>query len=287
MFYEISGLLVEVQGDEYLNERMAEYQVRSPISGGRICDLRIINRLKTQIEKPQGQEVTHSLFWKLVQTNEGQSLYRNLPGFEDIVSARIDFNKNGADISVLKHPNPETLEIDDERMFRFAGHSFGHILLNHQRLVLHGSCIRVNGKAIIFSAPSGTGKSTHTNLWMENVDGVEFINDDTPVIRLDKGEAVYACGSPWSGKTQLNSNISAPLAAIVLLERGVENKIERVGNIEAFARVLGEIRKFAFKESIEASVSLCEKLITRVPVYKLSCNISSQAVETVREELML
>ena len=107
--------------------------------------------------------------------------------------------------------------------------------------MIHSSCIAYKDKAILFSADSGTGKSTHTGLWKELYqDDVKFINDDKPIVRLVNDE-VIAYGTPWSGKTDLNSNISAPLKGIVILKRGVNNEIKEVSLNEVIKEVFANI----------------------------------------------
>ena len=166
------------------------------------------------------------------------------------------------------------------------GDIFSHYCLQHNKMVLHGSSIMSNGGAVIFSAPSGTGKSTHTALWKKYFPDTVYINDDTPAVGKENG-SFYAYGTPWSGKTDINNNICAPLKAIVFINRGTENKIERIGGHEALGLLLGETRKIPVREDMEKAVELCYEIMREVPVYRLYCDISEEAVITVRKELGL
>ncbi len=284
MYYEISGLVLEVQGgSDYLKSCMSEYTLPLQQERERICDLGISIHEKPDIPFPNGESFNEFGIWKMVRTSCGESVYRTLPGMDQVVSARMDFGEKQTDISIF----PIDDAIASKRELLFTGQAFSQMVLEYQRMVLHGSCIAYNGKAIIFSAPSGTGKSTHTELWKRYYPETIHINDDTPVIRLDNPDEVLACGSPWSGKTRLNTNISVPLAAIVFLERGKENCISLLSKSEAIGRVLGEARKIPFRDAMVNATELCGSLLERIPVYRLSCDISRDAVETVRKELNL
>ena len=105
-------------------------------------------------------------------------------------------------------------------------------------LVFHGSAVAVDGQAYLFTAKSGTGKSTHTRLWRQTLgDRALMVNDDKPFLRItDSG--VQVCGSPWNGKHRLDTDIVVPLKAICLLERGQKNEIEKITAGEALPMLL-------------------------------------------------
>ncbi len=151
-------------------------------------------------------------------------------------------------------------------------------------LVVHASTIMYNGKAVTFTAPSGTGKSTHTQLWKKYYPDTEIINDDTPALRLI-GDEFCAYGTPWSGKTDINKNIYAPLCAMVFIERADECSINEITPIEAFTRMMRELPISPFKGQSDLMMSLMNKLFSKVPAYLLKCNISKDAVEVVKNKL--
>ncbi len=107
----------------------------------------------------------------------------------------------------------------------------------HATLLMHASVVRHKGFAYAFTAKSGTGKSTHTALWLRNIDGCDLMNDDNPIIRIINGTA-YLYGSPWSGKTPCYRNIKARLGAITVIDRAPTNSIERLTPVEAFVKIL-------------------------------------------------
>ncbi len=266
-----------------MNSFVAKYTLPLQNERERICDFEIIIQKPQEIPVPQGKVVGQAGIWNMVQTSEGSSVYRTFPEAPGIVSARMDFFERCVKISILSIEGVET----SGREIVFAGQAFGQMLLRHNRMVLHSSCIARNGKAILFSAPSGTGKSTHTGLWRKYYPDTYYINDDTPVLRLDMPEQVLACGSPWSGKERLNRNTQVPLSGIVFLEQGKNNIITPLSKAEAMGRLLGECRKIPFFHAVQEAADLCGQLIERVPIYRLTCDISHEAVETVRKELLL
>lgn len=282
--YDIAGLKVKIEGmGEQLNKRMSEYVLPLPKEGEHTYNLGVnIRKTQDKISLPENFRQVHSgAMWNLIETDNCQGIYKTLKSMEDEVSLYIEISQNKAEISLL------SISDDDckAREYAFSGYAMSQLLLQHNRLVLHSSCISTGGQAILFSAPSGTGKSTHTGLWQKYVKDTVYINDDTPIIRLDS-QKVYACGSPWSGKTDLNSNISSPLAGIVFLERGEKNTIEPIKGADAFARLLGETRKFPFRNAVEKATELCGELIERVPVFRLTCDISEEAVRVVHKAVL-
>ena len=116
-------------------------------------------------------------------------------------------------------------------------------LLDYNAIQLHGSALCMDGEAYVFTAPSGTGKSTHARFWRETFgDRVWMINDDQPMIRIEGGKAIVY-SMPWDGKHHLSRNASAPLKAVVWLTRGTENHIERISKTAAYPILLKQTAK--------------------------------------------
>ena len=153
-------------------------------------------------------------------------------------------------------------------------------LLEHGGFMLHSSAVAVDGKAYLFSAPSGTGKSTHTALWKEVFSERSFIiNDDKPALMLaDSGITVY--GTPWSGKSDLNVNTGVPLQGICVLERAAENYIHRLSDGDAAFGILNQTLRPKEEHGMSLLLDYIDRLITAVPVWRLGCNISHDAVMT-------
>ena len=157
--------------------------------------------------------------------------------------------------------------------------AFAERLFDRDTLLLHGSAVAVDGAAYLFTARSGTGKSTHTRLWRE-VFGQRalMINDDKPFLQLtDAG--VLACGSPWSGKHGLDSNVTLPLRGICILQRGAENHIIPISPEEALPMLLHQSYCPLDAEKATRLEALVEALAQSVPLWQMQCNKEAQAAQ--------
>lgn len=144
-------------------------------------------------------------------------------------------------------------------------------------LLFHSSVVAVDGIAYMFTAPSGTGKSTHTALW-RNVfgDKAVMINDDKPLLKVtDEGVTVY--GTPWDGKHRISTNVSVPVQAICILERGTENAIQKETFFDAYPIILSQTYRPNEEKKLEKTLELVNTLMNKVPIYRMKCNISEQA----------
>lgn len=161
---------------------------------------------------------------------------------------------------------------------------FYNSLLRFDGFMLHSSSISYGGRAYLFTADSGTGKSTHTSLWETYIDGVEFINDDKPAVRLIDGR-FFACGTPWSGKTDLSNAIRVPVGGVALLRRGAENTVSPATARQAVLALLRQTHLPASPEGTDSLAALLDRFVRTVPVYDLACDISEEAVKTSFEAL--
>ena len=158
-----------------------------------------------------------------------------------------------------------------------TGGSFYRQLLDFDGMLLHASAVMIEGKAYLFTAPSGTGKSTHTKLWLQVFgDKAAILNDDKPALRLEEG-IWYAYGTPWSGKTDRSINAKVPLAGICVLTRGEENVIAPYTGVKAIHDILEQTKRSANARFMEKLLNLMDRLVSTVPIWKLQCNMDPQA----------
>ena len=148
-----------------------------------------------------------------------------------VASLRIsgDFKSGALEFSDL---NAGRFAIDNAAMLMFAFSTAGLMTLE-----MHSSVTVNSGRAYMFLAESGTGKSTHSRMWLENIPGSELLNDDNPVVRVHDGGAVTVYGSPWSGKTPCYRNASFPLGAMVQIRRSPTNAATPLSALEAYALI--------------------------------------------------
>ena len=158
------------------------------------------------------------------------------------------------------------------------------ILLSKEVMILHSSFIIHNNESILFTAPSGTGKSTQASLW-EKYKGAEIINGDRSAIGTRNGE-YFAYGLPFCGSSNICKNKEAPLKAIVVLKQAKENSVRRLSKIEAFKILLGQVAINRWnKKDMELAMTLIEELIEKVPVVMFSCRPDKEATDVLNDYL--
>lgn len=144
-------------------------------------------------------------------------------------------------------------------------------------VLLHGSCVAVDGAGYLFLAGSGTGKSTHTRFWRELLgERAVMVNDDKPLVRVTASGAVIF-GTPWDGKHRLSRNISVPLKAMCVLERAAENSIRPLSAGEAYPMLLQQAYRPMDAAAMEKTLTLIDRLAVSVGLWRLGCNMSVEA----------
>lgn len=163
-----------------------------------------------------------------------------------------------------------------------------YLLLRHKGLILHSSFIHWKNMGILFSAPSGTGKSTQAELWKKYM-GADIINGDRACIR--KADGIWrAYGLPYAGSSKIYRNESAPLSRIVVLRQGAENKIRPLKSREAIHMLMSELTIHSWDSIyISETLNIVIELLEKIPVYLLICRPDREAVdvlyETMKEEV--
>lgn len=197
---------------------------------------------------------------------------------DESVAPDIDILVNDKRVKAAMAEHPELNQDDWEYML--TGSDFYSALVRFDGILLHSSCIVVDGVAYAFSADSGTGKSTHTQLWLKRFgDRAYMLNDDKPAIRIIDGK-VYACGTPWSGKFDYSTPKVVPLGGICFLERSKDNWIKPADTSKAVFNIFSQtVRRFG-KADMNKVFDILEQIFAKVPIYQLGCNISDEAVDT-------
>lgn len=176
----------------------------------------------------------------------------------------------------LKEQQPHLSEEDCE--YLTSGGSFYRQLIPFDGMMLHASAVIREGKAWLFSAPCGTGKSTHTALWRKvfGEEQVQMLNDDKPALRLEAGEW-YAYGTPWSGKYDYNTNCRVPLGGICFLSQAKENRIEPLTGSRAVFALLDQTARPQSAAMRGQLMNLLEQLVGKVSIWKMECNMEPEA----------
>lgn len=153
-------------------------------------------------------------------------------------------------------------------------------MLEYNTILFHGSVVSVDNIGYLFTAKSGTGKSTHTKLWREFFkERAVMVNDDKPLLRVTEN-GVTAYGTPWNGKHRLSTNIGVPLNAICVLERSDENHIEKVTAESVYNMLVQQVYRPQNPQKLLKTLQLIDAMADNVNFYRLGCNMDISAAET-------
>lgn len=154
-------------------------------------------------------------------------------------------------------------------------------MMERNVMLFHGSALAMDGQGYLFTAPSGTGKSTHARYWRRAFGNrVTMVNDDKPFLRFEPDGRVLVCGSAWNGKHNLGQNIIVPLHALCLLSRGNENCVELVSVDDAFPTLFQQCYHSQQPEHEIRLLTMLDQLSKNVSLYRLYCNMSVDAAQT-------
>ncbi len=153
-------------------------------------------------------------------------------------------------------------------------------LPNFNRFVFHGAAISYKDETgYLFTAPSGTGKSTHIKLWRQYIGkDINIINGDKPILHITEN-GVIVCSTPWAGKENWKRNISLPLKSICIINRGSDNTVQKLSPKDAVNAVMHQVYLPKNSIGLGLTLDLMDKLLNNIPIYLLSCDISENAVD--------
>ena len=197
-----------------------------------------------------------------------------------VTAEEIEYERRLGEKTNREEGNGETNSSDRYMEWLALLRKLSERLVHHGVLLVHGCAAAVDGKAYLFTAKSGTGKTTHCRLWEEHIPGCHIMSGDKPFLLFKEGK-VYVCGSPWRGKERYGTNEVLPLAGLCILERDSENHIERVSFAEAFPVL---IRQSNIPKGVGAAAAM--QLIAKLrnaALYRLGCNMKSDAARVSYE----
>lgn len=164
--------------------------------------------------------------------------------------------------------------------FEYLCHIFPGVMLKHRCLTFHSTLLEYAGEAIAISAPSGTGKTTHSRLWRD-YKGALILNGDRMVCKRDS-DGWRAYGTPWSGTSGEQIKRSAPLKAFVVLERSERNYVEKLSPMEAFGYLLDQMLYPKWdKELVGIAMDEMNEFLSEIPVYRLHCRPDADSVNAL------
>lgn len=212
-----------------------------------------------------------------INASSDEAKNRLSPYIKDSDSFDFEVKVSDSDISSL---------ISKENCSSFAAESTliltqicNRILENYDGFFFHSSSLMLDNEAYVFTAVSGTGKSTHTALWRKLFkEQVVMINDDKPIIRKKDG-VFYVYGTPWMGKSDIGNNVKAPVKAVYILQRGEKNSAVRVKTGEVFKNILEATVVPTDRKNMEKLLTLLDEFFSSVPLFRLTCNMDIEAAQ--------
>lgn len=281
----VADMAIDIQMEDqaFFQQRYAAYFAEND----RPAQLRMTTHIAREITPCEGEQVMQIRGATVVRLADGRLCHcqydrkREMYYHKDVYLP--DFSETTMEICI---PEGSTQIPSAEFEHAYLGFDFANRLGYIGGAVLHGSAIAYQGRGVIFSAPSGTGKSTHTGLWKQCFgDDVVYVNDDKPALRFEE-DTVYMYGTPWSGKTDLNTNMRVPLHAVVFVERGETNAVRRLDFTESMLNLQSQVVQPYHDAAI--GTKLVDRMITvaqQVPIYVLTCNMDPEAARVARRAI--
>ncbi len=270
---------IEMSDAGFMRDRLMPYAAPNDEP----AQMRLVSKTTAGVELPEGEHVRTIRNTKILRLPDGRLCQCLYYPKEDCYYQTSRYTEDFFDVEIEVCPPSSAVLSGIDFEYAYTGFEFANRLSYLGGAVLHGSAIAYKGEGVVFSAPSGTGKSTHTSLWKQSFgEDVVYVNDDKPALRFKDGKT-WMYGAPWSGKTDLNANICVPLKAIVFVQRAEENSIDVLPFTDAVSYIRNELVQPYHDEKLgEKLVDVMIHLAQTVPVYLLKCNMDPQAAVVAR-----
>lgn len=270
------GYFIHSENPLVEHETCANFLVEGPLTDAVDVEIRAVQSL----QEPSGKMI-HQSSQRLIYREEDGREHRVNVWMNQVTGLYHELDSKHILVEVLATPDME-IPISTSILELFA---LEKDLLANDALVLHSSFIEFEGKAILFTAPSGTGKSTQASLW-NKFEGVETINGDRSIVhRVAPGQFVSR-GLPFCGSSQIHVNRSMPTGAIVFIEQHPTNVVERMNPAQAYGKLFGEMSINSWnRAAVEKSLQIIEDLVGSVPMVHLKCNMEQDAVTSLKNYL--
>ena len=268
-YYKVAGHVFSVAGDdqEYDFSELKAYEPFMTEATDQVIFRLHITTSVTQREdfceemtqKDEGQEI---VVGHLSSTDEPCFVFWLGKKLSAVLVTNKEFNEG--EVSIISAPH---FGLNNAAMILYALST-----ANQNTALFHSSVVSCDGRAYMFLGESGTGKSTHSALWLKYIKGTELVNDDNPVVRILDNQEVRVYGSPWSGKTPCYRNVDYPLGGLVNLAQALHNQIRRQRDLEAYVSLVPSISGMRWNKQMAGGLHDTENLLAQlVPVWHLDC----------------
>lgn len=275
MNYSIADFIIRTEG---AHSDMVECGLRGfkpfEIEGDCAAEPTMVVRMDCPIDNE-----THPAI-KVIHTFEFEQEYASGELARYAEGYRFSMTHDGATFLFVKKDGSNTIESNigcfekiDPSLLRFGlWIMFGIVIAPLKAIAIHSSVVVKEHQGVLCLGESGTGKSTHTRLWRENIEGARLLNDDSPIIRVIDGKCIVY-GSPWSGKTPCYVNKHVPVRALLRLSQAPHNKIYRLPALSAIGAILPSCPPaFAYDNTLQDYIcNTVSDIISYTPVYHLEC----------------
>ncbi len=273
--YDIAGIKIALNYhyDEYLSNNIEHYRIDDFES----VDHEISVRLMDHIDEP----VEHSFRQKnpyVIKRDHETVMYAKTS--KNIVRELFTIQNDYQSIDILINPTLHTNASEME--YAILSVNFMEIAMRHNFLPFHASAILYQDQAVLFSAPSQTGKSTHARYWKQIFPEVQFINDDKPLLKIEDND-IMVYGSPFSGKSSININTKAPLKAIVFIRQGTTNLMRPIQGDEALKELMKNMLRPDDEKVWDDMIKVINAIMEDIPMFVLEATHSVDAAKTAHD----
>ena len=268
LYYKVAGhvFVLDTNGYEGVAEKLKQYDAfQTAPTADTIFRLQLV-------ETPLASDVFHE---ELRQEDEGQEIVvGHLPSGEPYFEFWLGTKRSSV---LVTTPDYRSAKVCVESSWSFGVNNAIMVLYalttaNRKTLLFHSSVVSYQGRGYMFLGQSGTGKSTHSSLWLKYIEGTELVNDDNPVVRISDNNEVRVYGSPWSGKTPCYRNVDYPVGAIVKLDQAPYNEIQRMKGLRAYGAIMASVSGKRWDSQLADGLHETEnQLAELMPIWHLDC----------------
>ena len=275
--YKVAGHLFTVEGEMPPMKNLEPFEVSEKEDAPKLFHLTLVRSLPLVESTPVFTTDDGPGFPEIAigSLPEGGYSFRVRPLPGKPIAGELRATEDFTRAELLTLGTDDVFILNNALMLLFAFSSAPHGILE-----MHSSVVMNGGKGYLFLGKSGTGKSTHSSLWLKHIPGTELLNDDNPILRLMSDGSARVYGSPWSGKTPCYKAKDVPAGAVVRIRQAPFNKIERLPLIQAYASLMASASSFRpFKNLAEGWHKTLEGLAASLPCYVLDCLPDQAAAE--------
>jgi len=279
--YKIAGIVLNLEFafGTYFGSTLEQYKVTDVTE----VDHTIKTVKTSNLPIPEGDPSTILAGRRIYRTEETETILTIDETTQEprhVIVKALDYS------TITIYLNPETGMNLAELEYVWTGIVFFEIALLHGMTALHASAVETKGFAVLFSAPSGTGKSTQARLWKETIPKCSIINDDKPLLEATE-QGIFVHGTPWSGKDVVNKNKRVPLKAIVFVEQAAHDAVGELQPLERIRHLFRNTYRPTDPELAQINLSLIDKITSGAWIVRFACTKEESAAKTLYKYLYL